>query len=114
MDTRRDFLRKFAISTALPWVAIQQLNAEEAKTPPAKVPEDDPIAKAFGYKEDTTKVDAQKYPQHKVEQRCDNCMHYTGKADEAIGPCAIFQNRNVTAAGWCAAYVAKPAAAKQP
>jgi hypothetical protein len=54
-------------------------------------------------------VDQTKYPQHKPEQRCDNCLHYTGKAGEETGPCAIFQNKLVTSHGWCAAYVVKPA-----
>ncbi|HSP42818.1 MAG TPA: high-potential iron-sulfur protein [Luteolibacter sp.] len=115
MNTRRHFLRKLAITASAPLVIASQLGAEETPPPPPeKVPESDPVATAFGYKEDTTKVDQQKYPQHKPEQRCDNCLHYTGKPGEATGPCAIFQNRLVTAEGWCMAYVIKPAAPATP
>jgi hypothetical protein len=107
MNTRRHFLRHLAITATAPLALTARVIGEEAK--PEKIPETDPIAVAFGYKEDTTKVDQQKYPQHKPEQRCDNCIHYTAKAGEATGPCAIFQNRHVTAEGWCSVYVVKPA-----
>ena len=115
INTRRHFLRSLAITATAPLALASHLRGEQTPAAAAqKVPESDPVATAFGYKEDTTKVDQQKYPQHKPEQRCDNCLHYTGKAGEATGPCAIFQNRHVTAAGWCMAYVIKPAAPATP
>ncbi len=110
-NTRRHFLRSLAITSTIPLAMASRVVAAEAKS--EKVPESDPVATAFGYKEDTTKVDQQKYPQHKPGQRCDNCLHYTAKAGDATGPCAIFQNRHVTAAGWCMVWVAKPEPAKQ-
>jgi hypothetical protein len=62
---------------------------------------------ALGYKEDTTKVDAKKYPKHDKAQKCSNCQLYTGKAGEAYGPCSIFPGKAVAANGWCTAWVKK-------
>lgn len=73
-----------------------------------KLEETDPVATALGYKEDTTKVDATKYPQHKNDQKCDGCALYTGKAGDATGPCSAFGGKIVTSGGWCAAFAKKP------
>jgi hypothetical protein len=75
----------------------------------AKLAESDPQAAALGYKEDTTKVDAKKYPKHDKAQVCANCQLYTGKAGEAQGPCSIFPGKPVAAKGWCSAWVKKAA-----
>ncbi len=107
MNTRRNFLSKLAVSAALPAVWCGQAFAQ-TPPPPVKLTEADPMAVALGYKEDTTKVDAAKFPQHKPEQRCDNCALYTGKPGEASGPCAAFAGKIVTAAGWCSVWAKKP------
>lgn len=106
MKTRRHFLLGLAVTTTAPIALCGRVLAADA--PPVKLEESDPVATALGYKEDTTKVDGQKYPQHKPEQRCDGCALYTGKAGEASGPCTTFQNKIVTANGWCAAFAKKP------
>jgi High potential iron-sulfur protein len=107
MNTRRNFLSKLAVSAALPAVWCGQAFAQ-TPPPPVKLTETDPMAVALGYKEDTTKVDAAKYPRHKPEQRCDNCVLYSGKPGEASGPCSGFAGKIVTAAGWCSIWVKKP------
>ena len=109
MHSRRNFLLKLAATAGTPALLASRAFAADA---PVKLTEDDPVAKALGYKEDTTKVDGKKYPQHKPEQICENCALYTGKAGVASGPCAAFANKIVTANGWCAAYAAKPPAKK--
>jgi hypothetical protein len=106
MNTRRHFLSKLAVSAAMP--AILCGHAFGQAPPPVKLEESDPVATALGYKEDTTKVDAAKYPLHKPEQRCDNCALYTGKPGEASGPCAAFGGKLVTAGGWCSVWAKKP------
>jgi hypothetical protein len=106
MNTRRDFLFKLAVSTSVPAVLCGRALAQTP--PPVKLKESDPVAKALGYKEDTTKVNAKKYPRHKNDQRCDGCTLYTGKAGTASGPCTTVGGKLVTAAGWCSAYVKKP------
>lgn len=43
----------------------------------------------------------------KPEQNCANCTLYQGKVDGKAGPCPLFPGNEVTAAGWCSAYVPK-------
>lgn len=114
MNSRRNFLFKLALSATTPALLCSRALAQD--TPPAavKLEESDPVAVALGYKDDTTKVDAQKYPMHKPEQTCDKCALYTGKPGEASGPCSAFGGKIVTAAGWCAAFALKPAAPATP
>lgn len=66
------------------------------------------MAVALGYKEDTSKVDAVKYPLHKPDQKCNNCALYQGKPGDATGPCAAFAGKLVTEAGWCSVWAKKP------
>ncbi len=100
-----------AVSASAPVALAGKAFAQDAPPPPVKLTEDDPVAVALGYKEDTTKVDSKKYPQHNNEQHCGICQLYTGKAGEASGPCTAVGNKIVMSAGWCAAYVKK---AEQP
>ncbi len=109
MNSRRNFLFKLAVSASAPVALGSKLLAQATPPPPpAKVQESDPVAQALGYKEDTTKVDAAKYPNHKPDQKCSGCALYTGKAGDKEGPCTVFQNKIVTADGWCATYAKKP------
>lgn len=105
MNSRRNFLLKLALSAGTPALMCGKALAQ---APPVKLEENDPVATALGYKEDTTKVDAAKYPMHKPEQRCDGCALYILKAGEVTGPCSAFGGKLVTAAGWCAAFVKTP------
>lgn len=113
MNSRRHFLRKLAISATAPAMLGGRLLAQD--TPPASAPtpvkldEADPVAVALGYKLDTTKVDAVKYPQHKPEQHCSVCALVTpGSPAGDFIPCTAFQNKLVAANGWCMAFVKKP------
>jgi hypothetical protein len=71
--------------------------------------ESDPTAKSLGYVGDAGRVDPASNPTFKAGQNCANCLQYTGKAGAAEGPCNIFPNKNVKAAGWCKVWVPKPA-----
>jgi len=73
----------------------------------AKLEETDPQAVALGYKHDTKKVDAKKFPKHEVAQKCSNCQLYQAKANEAWGPCQLFPGKQVATNGWCSAWVKK-------
>lgn len=114
MNSRRHFLHQLLIGSPL-IVGARALGQDGPAAPaaeaPAIVPENDPVATALGYKEDASTVDATKYPQYKTGQICENCALYTGPAGQERGPCTIFQNRLVTAKGWCATYAPKPPAA---
>lgn len=109
MNSRRQFLRRLAITASSPILLGARSLAQDA--PPAiKLTEDDPVAMALGYKEDATKVDVTKFPQFKPDSHCEICALYTGKPGEASGPCSVFANKIVIAKGWCATFAPKPPA----
>jgi len=110
MNSRRHFLVKLVASTGTP--ALLWCRALAQTPPPVKLEETDPIALALGYKADTTKVDAQKYPLHTNEQKCSGCAFYQEKAGEALSPCTVFGGKLVPPGGWCSGFAKKPAAVK--
>jgi hypothetical protein len=69
--------------------------------------ETDPQAVGLGYKADTTKVDAVKYPKHTNAQKCSGCALFKAAAGAAAGGCQIFAGKQVAANGWCGAFAAK-------
>jgi hypothetical protein len=108
MNTRRHFLRNFAATLSAPLALSPHLFGQGA--PKEEIlKEDDPTAAALGYKEDTTKVDKVKYPQHKDEQVCEGCaLAPVSKEGDRIA-CTAFQNKLVNKKGWCMAFAKKPA-----
>jgi High potential iron-sulfur protein len=101
---RRTFMLQVAATSSV--LATAQAYAQA--TGP-KLEESDPQAAALGYKQDTTKVDAKKYPNHAASQSCATCQLFQGKAKDASGGCPLFAGKQVAAAGWCSAWVKKPA-----
>ena len=102
--SRRRFI-KIAVLGAAAAPVVGGLAVQPAAANLPALTEDDPTAKALGYHEDTTKVDAAKYPNHKNEQNCLNCnLHQAAQADGRL-PCSIFPGKSVNAKGWCAAWV---------
>lgn len=97
---RRIFIAQIAAGGSA-WAASRAM----AQAP--KLAESDPQATALGYKEDTTKVDAAKYPKHTAEQHCGNCQLFQGKAADALGACPLFAGKQVANKGWCSAWVKK-------
>jgi hypothetical protein len=69
--------------------------------------ESDPVARSLGYHEDSTKIEAAKYPQHQAGQACHKCVQFKGAAGDSWGPCGIFTGKQVNANGWCTAFAAK-------
>jgi hypothetical protein len=95
MTQRREFIIQVALgSTAL---LASQAHA-------ALIAESDPQAVALGYKADSTKVDAAKYPKHAATQLCSNCVLFQGKPADAAGGCPLFAGKEVAGKGWCSAY----------
>jgi hypothetical protein len=101
MNSRRQFIITLVPATLALGAATQAL------AQPAKLDENDPAAKALGYKHDGTKVDAAKYPTHASGKICSNCQLYQAKAGEAVGACPIFGGKLVAAGGWCTAWIKK-------
>ncbi len=101
-SSRRVFMLQVAAAGASTLVASHA----SAQTG-AMVADTDPQAAALGYKADTTKVDAKKYPKHLATQNCANCALYQGKAADKAGGCPLFAGKQVAGAGWCSAYAKK-------
>lgn len=99
---RRTFILTVAASCAA-------LGATQVAAQAAKLEESDPQATALGYKMDSTKVDAKKYPNHANTQSCSGCQLFQGKPADAGGPCPLFAGKVVSAKGWCSAWVKKAA-----
>ena len=102
LDNRRTFLFRLAGGSAV-------LASSALAQPAPKLPETDPQAIALGYRLDTTKVDAKKFPKHEVAQKCGNCQLYQGAANDAFGPCPLFAGKLVSVNGWCSAWVKRAA-----
>ncbi|MEO6972636.1 MAG: high-potential iron-sulfur protein [Rhodoferax sp.] len=67
----------------------------------------DPQALALGYNQDTTKVDAKKYPKHSADQHCLNCSLFQPMGTAATGHCPLFAGKLVHTTGWCSAWSKK-------
>ena len=105
--SRRFFLLSLATASC---VSLSALAPERARAQAGSAPhisEDDPLAKALGYKDDAAAVDKAKYPTFKAGQMCSLCRFYQGTAGQAFGPCQVLGNKAVNAKGWCVSFSAK-------
>jgi hypothetical protein len=101
--TRRNFLRNVAI--AGPAASLVMMDPAMAQDLP-KLSLDDPLAVGLQYVENATTATA---PNYQAGQSCANCLQIKGNDGDAYRPCAIVPGKAVAAAGWCSAWVAKPA-----
>jgi High potential iron-sulfur protein len=107
LHNRRVFMMRVAgVTTTL--AAGHALAADPVST--EKLTETDAYAKSMGFKLDTTKADAAKYPRHTNEQRCGVCQLFSGKEGEEWGPCSFFGGRLVNKGGWCRNFKVRGAA----
>jgi hypothetical protein len=81
--------------------------ASSADLPP--LDPSDPTAKALGFANDSTKVDASANPTHTPSQKCGTCAQFQGKPGDARGGCNIFAGHSVPQGGWCKVWAQKPA-----
>lgn len=93
--TRRQVLGASAALTVSPLLGFGSRSAAAADQP--KVDPAEPQAQALNYVHESPKP----------AQNCANCRLYTGAAGQAWGPCTIFPGKQVAAAGWCSAWVAR-------
>lgn len=92
--TRRKLLGATAAAiVSAPLLNLISRSADAADTP--RVDPNDAQAKVLSYVHESPKPDSM----------CTNCQLYTGQADAAWGPCAIFPGKQVAGAGWCSAWV---------
>lgn len=102
--SRRRLLQSALVGlAAVPAAALvtREARAEEPLS------ETDPTAKSLGYVNDAKRVDPASSPTYKPGQTCANCFHYTAAASAPAGPCKIFPNKTVKAAGWCRVWITK-------
>jgi hypothetical protein len=72
----------------------------------------EPAAKALGYVEDATKVDAKANPTFKAGQNCANCLQWSDKNRKApTSKCNLFPGKMVKSGGWCKVWVKAPGTA---
>ncbi len=102
---RRSFMQIATVSVVGLALVAPAFKAAAADLPNLEL--DNPTAKALGYVEDSTKVDAAKYPNHKPDQNCAGCSLYQGDAKNARNPCALFPGKSVAGKGWCASFAKK-------
>jgi hypothetical protein len=95
---------------AVPGAALWRDAVAADAAPLVALKPDDPTAKALGYVEDSTKVDAKANPAHKPEQSCSSCVQYKGKVGDARGGCNLFAGKSVSSHGWCKVWAQKPKA----
>lgn len=123
--SRRNLLKSIALAAGTAAAAqaiVSPAEAQAAKPAAApaakpaaaakpKLDPKDPAAVALGYHEDSTKVDAKKFPMHKANQFCNNCLQIQGKPGEALRGCNLFPKNLVAEKGWCKVWVKKPGTA---
>ncbi|MEY3464707.1 MAG: high-potential iron-sulfur protein [Steroidobacteraceae bacterium] len=104
--TRRSLLGASLLGVSAIPVIVETALAQAA---PTLLNPTDPAAKALGYVEDTTKVDAKANPMHKAEQHCGNCLQWVDKNRAApVSKCNLFPGKLVKNPGWCKVWVKAP------
>lgn len=96
--------RHFMLATAASGTSIAFATAARAQ---AKLDEQDPQALALGYVADAARVDAKKYAKYVPGQNCVSCALYQGKPGDPGGNCPLYAGKQVSAKGWCSAWVKK-------
>lgn len=99
--TRRELLLSAATSWAAFCIQVPARAAESEQL--NKLSEDDPLAVAFAYVHDATVVaDGTRTSNNDV---CGNCQLFRGQ--DHWGKCQLFQEKQVSALGWCKAWIPK-------
>ena len=98
--------REFVINISLASTAVL---AGQAFAQAPMLAETDAQAAALGYKADSSKVDAKKFPKHAATQLCSDCALYQGKAADISAACPLFAGKQVAGKGWCSAWAKKAA-----
>jgi hypothetical protein len=95
--TRRRFVQKLLLGATLTPLALARLSTSKAADQPLLSP-DDPAAVKVKYTEDATQEKSAK------GNKCATCGLYEGTYNSAQGPCQIFPDKQVKAAGWCSSW----------
>jgi hypothetical protein len=116
--TRRQLLGATALGLPAIPVVVETAFAQAKPAAPAAagalpmLSPTEPAAKALGYHEDTSKVDAKGFPTHKATQHCGNCLQWVDKNRKAAASkCNLFPGKMVKGTGWCKVWVQAPGVA---
>jgi hypothetical protein len=96
-SSRRIFIRKLALGAALTPLAWARVERARAADQPLLRP-DDPAATKVKYTEDASQEKSAK------DHKCATCGLYEGPYNSTQGPCQIFPDKLVKAAGWCSSW----------
>jgi hypothetical protein len=96
-STRRGFLQKWLLGATLSPMALTRLTVSVAADQPLLSP-DDPAAAKLKYTEDAAK------DKNSKGNKCATCSLYEGPYNSTQGPCQIFPDKQVKAAGWCTSW----------
>ena len=91
----------------VPAASVALLAGRTVSAQSARVDEQAANAVALGYKHDAAAIDTKKYGQYVKGSACANCMLYAGKPSDPWAPCGALGGKQVSAKGWCIAYVKK-------
>ena len=103
--SRRGFLRLIATTLVCAGTSRAGLLSAEQELP--HLTDANPAAASLDYTEDTSTVDARKFPKHTPEQRCANCKFFQATAGNHYAPCRLYPGNAVNENGWCAGYAAR-------
>jgi len=96
------------VTTTLSGSLLSGCSQPPGGVPSAKVDENDPMAKAVGFKVDANTVDVSRFPKRSGEagakQFCYNCSLYLGKPEDELARCTMFPGKAVPRGGWCNAW----------
>lgn len=96
--SRREILKKgLLVSAVAPMLGLLEHSPAYAEN--MLLDSADPAGKALGYVAASANA----------QQTCANCAQYKGVAGSSKGACAIFPGKDVVAAGYCKAWLKKPA-----
>lgn len=101
---RRKFIQLSAVAAA---GCLVQAGREARAEDLPHVTEDDPMAQAMKYTNDSTSVDPATRNNPAADQHCANCALVLGNEGDAWRPCQIFPGKAVSANGWCSVWAPK-------
>lgn len=114
-QNRREFVKQIGLIVAAAPCALvfgralgsSAYAADAKKLPAGAISENDPVAKAVGYKHDVKDVDPKKRPlPARKNEFCKNCALYTA-SDAGWGKCTMLTGGLVAAKGWCGSWSKK-------
>ena len=98
--------RTFAIQSIFGTAALVAVDVTHAEA--SILLESNPQAIMLGYRTDASKVDSANFPKYAPGQKCAECQLFRAQPPgTAVGPCAIYSGKLVSAEGWCNAFVKK-------